>query len=428
MGGLAGATPGRGWANIEAVSTPAAVRHPLREPVFRALWLANLVSNLGTWMQTVGGAWLMTTLTGDALPVALMQTATTLPAFLVGLPAGSLADRVDRRRLLLITQLWMLACAAVLTLLTVLGLVSPWVLLAFTFALGVGSAMSAPSWSAILPDVVRRAQVPNAIIANSAGYNVARAVGPALGGLVVAIFGAAAAFGINAASFGATVWVVTVWRQQPKSSDASAGERFLRTIITGIEYGWRDRTQRVVLARSSIWMLCASALWGLLPLVARRELGLDAPGYGLLVTCVGAGAVAGSLVLPRLRRRWPTNRLLIAAIITFGSMLLVLGWVRFLPLVCVMLAFGGAAWTSSNQQFQIAVQMNAPSWVRARAIAAYLLTFQGGQAIGSAIWGSVADRAGDSIALSLAAAGLALGLVAAIRWPVEDPRPAPDGS
>jgi predicted MFS family arabinose efflux permease len=320
---------------------------------------------------------------------------------------------------LLVTQIWMLLVAAVLTGLTALGFVNPWLLLGFTFALGLGSAMSLPSWSAILPDVVSRAQVPNAIIANSAGFNVARAGGPALGGVVVAAFGPAAAFGVNAASFGATVWVVAVWRPPPMRSDR-VREPLLKSIMVGLEYGWRDTVQRIVLARSMLWMLCASALWGLLPLVARRDLGLDAPGYGFLVTCVGAGAVAGSLVLPRLRQRWPANRLLIAAIIAFAAMLLVLAWVRFLPLVDIMLALGGAAWTSSNQNFQIAVQMGAPGWVRARAIAAYLLTFQGGQAIGSAIWGSVADHAGDSIALSLAAAGLAVGLGAAVRWPVRE--------
>lgn len=391
----------------------------MREPVFRELWLANLVSNLGTWMQTVGGAWLMTTLTSDALPVALMQTATTLPAFLVGLPAGSLADRVDRRKLLLVTQLWMLFAAAILAVLTAINIVNPFILLAFTFALGLGSATSQPSWSAILPDVVSRAQVPNAIIANSAGYNVARAGGPALGGLVVAVFGAAAAFGINAASFGATVWVVLRWRPPPRKSERGV-ETFLATILIGLQYAWRDITQRVVLSRSMLWMVCASALWALLPTVARRELGLDAPGYGFLVTCVGAGAVAGSLVLPGLRARWGPNPLLIAAIVTFALMLLVLAWVHVLPLVYVMLGLGGAAWTSTNQNFQIAVQMSAPGWVRARAIAAYLLTFQGGQAIGSAIWGAVADHSGDSAALSAAAVGLLVGLSAAVRWPVKD--------
>src|ERR1700681_1165766 len=177
------------------------VRHPLQEPAFRALWSANLIGNIGTWMQTVGGAWLMTTLTVDALPVALMQTATTLPALLVGLPAGSLADRVDRRRLLLATQAWMLACASLLAVLTVLGVVTPWLLLALTFALGTGAVVNGPTWSAILPEVVSRPQVPTAIIMNSAGYNIARALGPAVGGFVVAAAGPAVTFMLNAASF-----------------------------------------------------------------------------------------------------------------------------------------------------------------------------------------------------------------------------------
>lgn len=167
-------------------------------------------------------------------------------------------------------------------------------------------------------------------------------------------------------------------------------------------------------------MLCASAFWGLVPLVARRQLDLDASGYGLLVTCFGAGAVLGSFALPRLRRRWPTNFLLMAAIVTFAIMLLVLAWVRFVPLVCAVLALGGAAWTSTNQNLQIAVQMRAPRWLQARAISAYLLTFQGGLAVGSALWGAIAERAGNPLALTIAAGGLAFGLVAAVRWPVED--------
>ncbi|MDQ6671234.1 MAG: MFS transporter [Chloroflexota bacterium] len=381
-----------------------------------------MVSNVGTWMQTVGGTWLMTTLTVDTLPVALMQTATTLPALLVGLPAGSLADRVDRRRLLLATQAWMLVCATLLAILTVLGAVSPWLLLAVTFALGIGSVINGPTWSAILPEVVSRPQVPTAIIMNSAGFNISRATGPAIGGVVVAAFGPAATFMVNAVSFLATLTVIFRWRPAGGRSEKkpSTNEPFARTILIGIQYAWRERAQRIVLARSSIWMLCASSFWGLLPLVARRQMELEATGYGLLVTCFGAGAVLGSFVLPRLRRRWPTNYLLMAAIVTFALMLLVLAWVRFLPLVCVVLGLGGWAWTSSNQNFQIAVQMRAPRWLQARAIAAYLLTFQGGLAIGSAVWGGVAERTGNPIALTLAAAGLALGLGAAVRWPVED--------
>jgi predicted MFS family arabinose efflux permease len=404
-----------------APAVPESGRHPLSEPTFRALWSANVIGNIGTWMQTVGGAWLMTTLTADALPVALMQTATTLPAFLVGLPAGSLADRIDRRHLLLMAQAWMFVSVALLAVLTLLGMVSPWLLLLLTFSLGAGSTLVGPTWAALLPDVVSRSQAPTAIIMSSAGYNIARAVGPAMGGFVLAAFGPAATFMLNAASFLPTSLVIFRWRSPVRRAERdSSSEPFVRTMLTGLQFAWRDQHQRLVLARSIVWMLCASALWGLLPLVARRELALDAPGYGLLVTCVGLGAIGGSFALPRLRLRWPTNYLLIAAIVTFTVMLLVLAWVRSVPLVCSLLALGGAAWTTSNQNFQIAVQMSAPGWVRARAIAAYLLTFQGGLAIGSAIWGAVAERAGDPIALSLAAAGMVVGLLAALRWPVDD--------
>ena len=398
-----------------------AVRHPIREPEFRALWSAYVVSNIGTWVQTVGGAWLMTTLTSEALPVALMQTALALPAFLVGLPAGSLADRVDRRTLLLLSQLGMLASALLLAVLTLVGLVTPAWLLVLTFAIGLGSAISAPTWAAVVPDVVSRQQLPTAVSFSSLGYNIARTTGPAIGGGLVAILGAASTFIANAVGYLVTFVVVWRWRPPAVHQDASREtESFIRAILTGLEYVWHTPRQRAVLVRSIVWMLCASALWGLLPLVATRELGLDAPGYGFLVTCIGAGAIGGAFLLPGLRQSWSTNQLLVGAIAIFTLMLLTLAWVRVLFIVWVMLALGGAAWTSSNQNFQIAVQLSAPAWVRARAIAAYLLTFQGGQAIGSAIWGSVAERAGNPMALTLAAAGVAVSLVAAERWPIKD--------
>jgi MFS family permease len=401
------------------------VAHPLTNPTFRELLLANTVSNIGTWMQTVGGAWLMTTLTVDALPVALMQTATTLPAFLVGLPAGSLADRLDRRRLTLATQSWMLLSAAALGFLTLAGLVTPRLLLGMTFALGLGSALAAPTWASIIPDVVERPQVPTAISMNSAGFNIARATGPALGGLVVAVTGPAYAFFLNAASFLATLGVVFRWRPRAGRGGAATREPLTRMVVAGLQYVWQAEAQRVVLVRSTLWMLCASAFWGLLPVVAVRELDLDAGGYGFLVTCVGAGAVGGAFTLPWLRRRVRTNRLLIISIVIFTVMYLVLAWVRFVPLLCVVLAIGGAAWTTSNQNFQISVQMSAPRTMAARAIAAYLLTFQGGQAIGAAVWGALADRVGDPATLTLAALGTSLGLIAAVKWVVHEPGPSP---
>ncbi len=378
--------------------------------------------NIGTWAQTVGGAWLMTTLTRDALPVALMQTATTLPFFLFGLPAGSLADRVDRGKLLLATQAWMLACVSLMVALTVSERITPALLLLLTFGLGTGAAVGGPTWASTLPDVVSRAQLPAAVSFNSLGYNIARSVGPAIGGFLVFAVGPAATFAANAVAYVTTMGVVFRWRGVlARKAESGTREDFVGAMATGLKYVWRADEQRIVLTRSILWMLGASALWSLLPLVARHELGLDAPGYGFLVTCVGAGAVGGAFVLPRLRQHWTPNQLLMAGIVIFTVMLTVLAWVRFLPLVWPMLALGGAAWTSSNQNFQIAVQLGAPGWVRARAIATYLLTFQGGQAIGSAIWGSVAERAGNPVALTCAAVGAALSLVAAVRWPVQDP-------
>jgi MFS family permease len=366
----------------------------------------------------------MTTLTADALPVALMQTATTLPSFLIGLPAGSLADRLDRRRLLLVTQAWMLGCAGLLGMLTLAGAATPWLLLGMTFALGFGNALAAPAWAAIIPDVVDRPQVPTAISMNSAGFNVARATGPAIGGFVVAGAGPGYAFVINAASFLATLGVVARWRPGTERAGGPSGERLTTMVVAGLQYVWQAEPQRVVVVRSMLWMLCASALWGLLPVVARRELALDATGYGFLVTCIGGGAVGGAFALPWLRRRVPTNRLLMAAIVIFTVMYLVLAWVRLVPVVWVTLAIGGAAWTTSNQNFQIAVQMSAPRRLAARAIAAYLLTFQGGQAIGAALWGAISDQVGDPLALTLAGVGTSLGLLAAVRWVVQDHGPA----
>ena len=234
---LGGRRAGRGGnletARLNLLESAPKTAHPLTNPTFRELWLANIVSNIGTWMQTVGGAWLMTTLTADALPVALMQTATALPGFLVGLPAGSLADRLDRRHLTLATQAWMMACAAILGFLTLAGQVTPWLLLGMTFVLGLGNALAAPTWAAIIPDVVDRPQVPTAISMNSAGYNVARASGPALGGFVVAAVGPAYAFSINAGSFLATLGVVFRWRPRVARVGSASGEPFTSMVLAG---------------------------------------------------------------------------------------------------------------------------------------------------------------------------------------------------
>lgn len=398
---------------------PASAWDPLREPVFRALWLASLVSNVGTWMQNVGGSWLMTTLSPSPLLVALMQTATSLPVFLVGLPAGTLADLVDRRRLLLVTQTWMLVCAGILAALTFAGLTTPLVLLLLTFGLGLGATANNPAWQATTPEVVSRARLPGAIALNGAGFNLSRAVGPALGGIIVASVGPGANFLLNAVSFLGTIVVLYRWRRQPRTPSRER-EGLLSATRAGLRYVRHAPDLRVVLARSGMYILGASALWALLPLVARQNLGLDATGYGILVGSLGVGAVGGAVLYPRMRARWTADQLVPLSIFLFAVMLLLLAWVPVVLLVCVALGFAGIGWMATNSSFQIAVQTGTPGWVRARAIGVYLLVFQGGLAIGSGVWGVVAEQVGNPLALSFAAAVLVVGVAVSRRLPLRE--------
>ncbi|MFL5805623.1 MAG: MFS transporter [Roseiflexaceae bacterium] len=395
----------------------ASMWSPLRGPVFRAVWIAWVVSNTGTWMQNVGAAWLMTTLTPSPLLVALMQTATSLPVFLVGLPAGALADVVDRRKLLLVTQTWMLLAALVLGVLTLAGLASAWILLVFTFLIGLGTALTSPAWNAIIPEIVERQELPAAVALNSTGYHVAQAVGPALGGFVVAAAGAAAAFLLNAASFLAVVGAIFRWRRTQIPSNAPP-EDMLGATAAGLRYVRHDRALQVVLVRNGVFMLGASALWSLLPAMARHELGLDATGYGIILGSLGLGAVGGALLLPRLRRSLSVDALTAAATLVFAGATLALAYLRFVPLVLVSTMAGGLAWLVMLSTLTFSAQTACPAWVRARALAIYLLVFQGVLAVGSLAWGAVAEQFGSSTALAFAALALVGGLAAIFRWPL----------
>ena len=274
---------------------------PLRRSVFRAIWLASVASNAGTWMQSVGAAWLMTSLTASPLLVALMQTATSLPILLVGLPAGTLADIVDRRKLLLATETWMLLAALTLGVLTLADLTSVWTLLLFTFLLGLGAALDAPAWQAVMPELVEREELPQAVALHATGFNVSRAIGPAIGGLVVAAAGPAAVFLLNAVSFLGVLVVLFRWRRPRVTSDAPP-EDMLGATAAGLRYVRHAPALQAVLVRMAVFILGASALWALLPLVVRQELGLGASGYGIVLGSLGFGAVGCALLLPRLRR------------------------------------------------------------------------------------------------------------------------------
>ncbi len=388
---------------------------PLQHWFFRALWLASVVSNIGTWMQNVGAAWLMTSLTPSPTLVALVQAVTSLPVFFAALPAGALADVVDRRRLLLWTQGWMLAAAAVLGVLTLIGRTSPGALLTLTFALGLGAAMNAPAWQAIIQELVPLPELPAAVALNSIGFNLARAVGPALGGLVVAAAGTGAVFLLNAASFLGVMVVLSRWQRAPRESELPA-EHVLGAMEAGMRYVRYAPALQALLVRAGVFILGGSALWALLPLLAQNQLGLDAGGYGILLGCLGAGAVAGAVLLPRARQRVSADLLVVSATVLFAAVMLTLAFLRHVVLLCAAMGMAGVAWMMLTSTFNVAAQTVVPTWVRARAIAIYLLVFNGGMAAGSALWGIVAARVGTPMAFVSAAVGLILGLTAMRRY------------
>ena len=390
---------------------------PLRQPLFRALWIASVASNIGTWMHESGAGWLMTSLTPSPLMVALMQTATTLPVLLLGLPAGALADVVDRRRILLFTQSWMLIAAAILGTLTLLDVTTPWLLLILTFALGAGAAMNAPAWQATAPELVSRDELPAAVALTGMGLNLARAVGPALGGAVIALAGPAAVFLLNAASFLSVMAVLYHWRPTTNISPAPT-EPLSSAIRAGIRYARHAPALRAVLVRTGLFVLFASALWALLPLLARHELGLDSVEYGILFGCLGAGAVTGAVILPKLQNRFSKDRLAGGATLLFAAATAALVDARQFGLLCVIMLAGGVAWITLMASFNVATQTAVPSWVRARALALYLLTFQGGMAAGGILWGAITEQAGIATALLSAAAGLVISLAAVVRFPL----------
>jgi MFS family permease len=335
--------------------------------------------------------------------------------FLIGLPAGALADIIDRRRLLLWTQSWMLAAAAALGVLTLAGATTPWVLLALTFALGLGAAMNAPAWQAIVPELAPPAELPAAIALNGVGFNIARAIGPALGGLIVAAAGTAAVFLLNAASFLGVLVVLYRWRRPPRTH-LGPPERVFGAMQAGLRYVRYAPALSAVLIRAGIFILCGAALWSLLPLVARQELGLEAVGYGVLFGCLGLGAVMGAALLPQLRQRVAIDALVAGAIILFAAATFALASVQHFALLCAAMVAGGAAWMTVMSTFSVAVQTAVPGWVRARALAVYMLVFQGGLAAGSALWGAIATHRNIPLALQCAAVGLVVGLLAMFRY------------
>jgi len=388
---------------------------PLKIPLFRDRWIASTVSSLGTWMQDTAGTWLMTVLTTSPLLIALMQTAASLPVLFLGLLAGATADIYERRRLLIFWQWWMLASVAVLAVLTFVGAITPWALLVFTFLLNIGSAMNNPAWQAIVPELVPHDEIPNAVTLNAASNNIARALGPALGGLMIAAFavphrGAAWVFALNSASFAGVIWILWRWKRTPIFQSALPAERIAGSVRSGLRYLRHAPDLQGPLIRAFTFTFFVSAVWSLLALVAKQDLHQGAMGYGILNGCLGLGAVVGATQLARIRQRVDADTLLLATGVYYVATMLALALVPTPWVAIVALLGAGFAWTTTMSTLNVSVQLSVPAWVYARALGVYLMAFQGGLALGSVLWGAIAQRSSTRVALICAAVGLAASL------------------
>jgi MFS family permease len=381
---------------------------PLREPLFRSLWLAAVISYTGRWMQNVGAGWLMTQLTMSPFKVSMVQAAMTLPVFLVTLPAGALADMVDRRRFLLVTQSWMVGAAALLGIFTLLGWVTPGVVLVFTFLLGLGAVVNDPAWQSIVPEVVCAENHAAAVALNSAGFNLARAVGPAIGGVVIAATSSGIAFLINAASlFGVIVFLLR-WRRPDFQKAHSV--RMLESMKAGFRYARSAPIVHCVLVRTGAFSVAASSLLALLPLIARTSCEYGATGYGLLLGSFGLGALLGAAFLPRMRDRFSVDGVVATAVVLFALMTFAAGRVHIFNWLLLILFLSGTAWIAILACLNVAAQTMSPPWLRARTLSMYLLILQGGMAIGSALWGALATKYGVPTTMLLSSLALIVGL------------------
>lgn len=390
---------------------------PLGHRAFALLWTATLISNIGTWMHDVGAGWLMTTLNPSPAVVTLVQAATTLPVFLFALFAGALADRLDKRRMLISFNAALFLVISVLALLVWRGQMTPLLLILFTLAIGTGAAFMAPAWQAVVPQLVPRDTLKPAIALNSMGINISRAIGPALAGVLIAAVGLAAPFALNAASHLVIIAALLLWRPEPRPARRPAGS-ILSEMATGLRHVRHNGAMRATLVRALAFFLFASAYWSLLPLIARRAEGGGSELYGTLMALIGAGAVTGALLLPQLQGRLTSDRTVQAGTIGTALALVVLALSAMAPALMAAAFLGGLSWIAVLTSFNLSAQMALPDWVRARGLAVFLMGFFGSMAIGSVLWGQLASMASVQTALLAAAIGLIVGLLATRRFGV----------
>ena len=395
-----------------------AIWHTLRHPVFRGMWFASAAYFIGNAMQGMAAAWFIVERTGSTFLAAAVQTAVFLPMFVLALPAGVLADTTDRRRLLLGTLYTQAVAVALLAVLVLADWAGPATILFFTALAGCCTAMLSPAWNSAVGEILPREELPQAIVAMSIAYNAARALGPALAGVVFAWAGGGWVFGLALAGTLSLALALRRWPPRPHPPSRLPAERLWGGTLAGLRYARHSHTILAQLVRTAAYSAAGSALWALLPVIGQQRLGLGAEGFGLLMGCLGAGAVAAGLVLGRVRARLGLERLVMLACLVFASVMLVAAWSRWRLPVYASLVAGGAAWMSVMSTFNTATQTSAPPWVRSRATALHVLSALGSFAIGSFFWGIVAGVAGLQLALCLATVLMLGGLLLAKPFPL----------
>jgi MFS family permease len=386
---------------------------------FRMLWIAALASNFGGLVQAVGAAWLMTSLTDSQSMVALVQSSVTLPIMIFSLLAGVFADNFDRRKVMLIAQSFMLIVSILLAIMAYEGLLSPWILLGFTFLIGCGTALHNPSWQASMGDIVSRDELSAAVSLNSMGFNLMRSIGPAAGGAIVAIAGAAAAFTVNALSYIGIITALWLWRP-PTSQRRLPRERMGSAFSAGLRYVAMSPNLMKVIFRGFMFGLSAIAVLALLPLIVRELLQGGAFVYGVMLGCFGMGAVVGALLNARLRSRFRNERITQSAFLAFAVSCVTLALSRHYVFSGAALLLAGGSWVLALSLFNVTIQLSTPRWVVGRALALYQTGVFGGMAGGSWAWGVIAERFGADRAMFVAAALLVLGALAGLRLPLPD--------
>jgi len=392
---------------------------PFRHATFTVIWIATLISNVGAWMYSAASAWLMTSLDADPLMVSLVQVATTLPMVLFALPAGALADIVDKRRYLIGAESFIAVASTLFAALVWLRLINPSTLLLFIFLIESGSAATAAAWQSVVPQLVPRQELPAAVAMNSAGINVSRALGPALGGLITLAFGIAAPFWVNGVSNLGVIGALLRWRCAPRRDAQLPAERFISALRTGVRHSRNNRHLRATLLRAVGFFLFASCYWALLPLVSLDQVGGGAAFYGILLGAIGASAIGGVFALPWLKATLGPNRVVAAGSIGTAVALLLYGTARGPVVALAASGIAGVCWIAVLSTLNVSAQLALPEWVRGRGLAVYVTVFFAALTLGSALWGQLARIGGVPMAHFIAAAGLALTLPLTRRWKLQ---------